>query len=142
MLIVLADAGGTVAAMDGKVIDIRWRDLDAYGHVNQAVYLTFAEEVLDDWFRRRLGRDPGQVWDYVARRTTIEYRSELRLEDVRVVGEVSLVQLGTTSVTTRTTLRAPDGRVAAEVENVVVVIDGKGGASRPLTDAERTALSA
>ena len=124
-----------------KRIDIRWRDLDAYGHVNQAVYLTFGEEVLDGWFRDRLGRAPGQVWDYVARRTTIEYRSELRLEDVQVVGSVVLVTLGTTSVTTRTTLRAPDGRVAAEVENVIVVIDGKSGESRPLTDAERSALS-
>jgi acyl-CoA thioester hydrolase len=128
--------------VDEKAIDIRWRDLDAYGHVNQAVYVTFAEEVLDDWFRRRLGRGPGQVWDYVARRTTIDYRSELTLEDVRAVGSVELVELGTTSVTTKTTLRAPDGRVAAQVENVVVVIDGKGGASRPLTDAERKALSA
>jgi acyl-CoA thioesterase FadM len=51
------------------------------------------------------------------------------------------VKLGTTSVTTRTTLRAPDGRVAAEVENVVVVIDGKGGGARRLTDAERDALA-
>ena len=128
--------------MDEKRIEIRWRDLDSYGHVNQAVYLTFAEEVLDAWFRKRLGRAPGQTWDYVARRTTIEYRSELRLEDVQAVGSVELVKLGTTSVTTRTTLRAPDGRVAAEVENVVVVIDGKGGESRPLTDSERAALSA
>jgi len=127
--------------MDEKRIDIRWRDLDAYSHVNQAVYLTFAEEGLDNWFRTKLGRAQGQVWDYVARRTTIEYCSELRLEDVQVVCSVELVKLGTTSVTTRTTLRAPDGRVAAKVENVVVVIDGKGGESRPLTDAERTALS-
>ena len=123
--------------MGEKAIDIRWRDLDAYGHVNQAVYLTFAEEVLDAWFLDRVGR-----WDYVARRTTIEYVSELTLEDVRVVGSVELVRLGTTSVTTKTTLSARDGRVAAEVENVVVVIDGKGGASRPLTEPERTALAA
>ena len=123
--------------MTEKAIDIRWRDLDAYGHVNQAVYLTYAEEVLDAWFLDRVGR-----WDYVARRTTIEYVSELKLDDVRVVGSVELVTLGTTSVTTKTTLHAPDGRVAAEVENVVVVIDGKGEASRPLTETERTALSA
>jgi acyl-CoA thioester hydrolase len=124
-----------------KRIDIRWRDLDAYGHVNQAVYLTYGEEVLDAWFRKRFDRPSGEVWDYVARRTTIEYRSELRLEDVHAVGTVELVRLGTTSVTTKTTLTAPDGRVAAEVENVVVVIDGKGGGARPLTEAERAALS-
>jgi acyl-CoA thioester hydrolase len=124
-----------------KTIDIRWRDLDAYGHVNQAVYLTYAEEVLDAWFRERFDRASGEVWDYVARRTTIEYRSELTLRDVQTVGTVELVRLGTTSVTTRTTLRGADGRAAAEIENVVVVIDGKGGGARPLTDDERAALS-
>ena len=134
-----ADVG---AALDEKRIDIRWRDLDAYGHVNQAVYLTFAEEALDDWFRRRLALDEGRVWDYVAARTTIEYRSELRLADVQAVGTVELVRLGTKSVTAKTTLRAPDGRVAAEIESVVVVLDGKGGASRAITDAERQALQA
>jgi len=124
-----------------KRIDIRWRDLDSYGHVNQAVYLTFAEEVLDDWFRTRLGRDPGSIWDYVARRTTIDYRGELRLEDREAVGSAELVSLGTTSVVAKVTLSAPDGRVATELELVVVAIDGMGGAPRPLTEREREALS-
>jgi acyl-CoA thioester hydrolase len=124
-----------------KRIDIRWRDLDAYGHVNQAVYLTFAEEVLDDWLQQRLGRRPGLALDYVAARTTIEYRSELRLPDVQAVGTVELVRLGSKSITSKVTLSAPDGRVAAEVELVVVAIDGRGGESRLLTDAERAALS-
>ena len=124
-----------------KRIEIRWRDLDSYGHVNQAVYLTFAEEVLDDWFRAKLGRDPGAGWDYVARRTTIDYRDELRLADRVAVGSAELARLGTTSVTARVTLAAPDGRVATELELVVVAIDGKGGVPRSLTEAERTALS-
>jgi acyl-CoA thioesterase FadM len=58
------------------------------------------------------------------------------------VATVELVRLGTKSVTTRTSIAAADGRVAAELENVVVVIDGKGGESRGLTDVERTALGA
>ena len=124
-----------------KRIEIRWRDLDSYGHVNQAVYLTYAEEVLDDWFRTKLGRDPGVGWDYVARRTTIDYRGELRLADRVAVGSAELAQLGTTSLTARVTLSAPDGRVATELELVVVAIDGKGGAPRPLTDGERSALA-
>ena len=124
-----------------KRIEIRWSDLDAYGHVNQAVYLTYAEEVLDDWFRSRLGQPAGSVWDHVARRTTIDYRGELRLEDRVALGSAELVSLGTTSVTARVTLSAPDGRVATELELVVVVIDGKGGAPRPLSEEERAALS-
>ena len=97
--------------------------------------------MLDGWFRRKLGLAPGAVWDYVAARTTIEYRSELRFADGQAVGSVELVRLGTKSVTVRTTLRAADGRIAAEVESVVVVIAGRGGPSRALTDAERAALS-
>lgn len=128
--------------MHEKRIDLRWRDLDAYGHVNQAVYLTFSEEVLDDWFREKLELGPERNWDYVAARTTIEYRSELRLADAQAVGSVTSVTLGTKSLTAGVTLRAPDGRVVAELEHVVAVIDGKGGASRPLTERERQALAA
>ena len=124
-----------------KRIEIRWRDLDAYGHVNQAVYLTFAEEVLDDWFHSKLGHDPGTVWDSVARRATIDYRAELRLSDRVAVGSAELAKLGTTSVTARVTLSAPDGRVATELELVVIAIDGTGGAPRPLTEQERDALA-
>jgi acyl-CoA thioester hydrolase len=124
-----------------KRIELRWRDLDAYGHVNQAVYLTYSEEVLDDWFRDKLELGPERNWDYVAARTTIEYRSELRLADEQAVGSVTSVSLGTKSLTAGVTLRAPDGRVVAELEHVVAVLDGKGGASRPLTERERSALS-
>lgn len=132
----------TVERLLEKRIDIRWRDLDAYGHVNQAVYLTFAEEVLDEWFRRRLGLAPGTVWDYVVARTTIEYRAELRQTDGQVLGSVRLLSLGTSSVTAKIELRRPDGTVAAEVETVVVAIAGRGGGSRPLTEEERAALGA
>jgi acyl-CoA thioester hydrolase len=45
-----------------KRIEIRWRDLDAYAHVNQAVYQTYVEETLDDWLRGVLGISPEDVW--------------------------------------------------------------------------------
>lgn len=108
--------------------------------MNQAVYLTYGEEALDAWFRERLELDEGRVWDYVAAKTTIEYRSELRIGDGPAVATVELAKLGTKSVTTRTTISGADGRLAAELENVVVVIDGMGGASRALTAEERAAL--
>ncbi|HXH88422.1 MAG TPA: thioesterase family protein [Gaiellaceae bacterium] len=125
-----------------RQIDIRWNDLDGYGHVNQAIYVTYGEESLDAWFRERLELGEDRSWDYVAAKTTIEYRSELRIADGPAVATVELVRLGTKSVTTRTTVAAADGRIAAELENVVVAIDGMGGESRALTDQERTALTA
>src|SRR4029453_5917828 len=102
-----------------KRIDIRWRDLDALGHVNQAVYQTYGEEIVDAWFRKLLGLAEGEVWDYVVVRLTTEYRGGLRLADGQVNGEVRLVRLGKSSVTLALELRAAsDGRVAAESEVV------------------------
>jgi acyl-CoA thioester hydrolase len=128
--------------MHDKRIEIRWRDLDAYGHVNQAVYLTYLEEVLDDWIRGVLGLAEGQAWHYVAARVSIDYRAELRLADRQAVGTVRLERVGTKSVTASSEIRAPDGRLAAEAELVIVARDPSTGESRALTDAERAAFEA
>jgi acyl-CoA thioester hydrolase len=123
-----------------KRIDIRWRDLDGLGHVNQAVYQTYAEEVIDDWFRHKLGLGEGEIWDYVAARVAIDYRNELRLTDGQVVGTARLVALGTASITLGLELRAADGRLAAELEAVLVVWDPAERRPRPLTADERERL--
>src|SRR5204863_1887428 len=125
-----------------KRIEIRWRDLDAYQHVNQAVYLTYLEETLDDWIRLVLGLGEGEVWHYVAAHVSIDYRNELRLEDRQAVGRGWLERVGTKSVTARADLRAADGRVAAEAELVIVARDATTGRSQPLSDRERAAFEA
>src|SRR5262245_35502247 len=129
--------------LTGKRIDIRWRDLDGLGHVNQAVYQTYGEEVVDAWFRDVLGLPKGEVWDYVVVRLTTEYRSELRLEDEYVTGTARVVRLGTSSVTVALELRAgSDDRVAAETEVVFAVWDPDARRARPLTAEERSRLEA
>jgi acyl-CoA thioester hydrolase len=126
-----------------KRIDIRWRDLDALGHVNQAVYQTYGEEIVDAWFRDVLDLPKGEVWNYVVVRLATDYRSELRLEDEQVVGSARVVRLGTKSVTVALELRAAsDGRVAAETEVVFVVWDPERRAARALSDDERAKLEA
>ncbi len=126
--------------MHEKRIEIRWKDVDMYGHVNQAVYLTYAEEVLDDWVRRTLGLGGRDIWHYVGARAAIDFRNELRFEDRYAVGSCRLARLGNSSVTVRIELRAPDGRLVAEVELVAVTFDPKRRKSRPLTDEERAAF--
>ena len=44
-----------------KRIEIRWRDVDAYGHVNNAVYLNYLEEARDAWVQEVLGRVSGST---------------------------------------------------------------------------------
>jgi acyl-CoA thioester hydrolase len=128
--------------VEAKRIEIRWRDLDALGHVNQAVYHTFVEEIADDWLRQVLGLDEGRVWDYVLVRSAIDYRSELRLADGAVVGTCRVLRIGTSSVGVRCDLHTEGGRLAAEVESVIAAWDPSTRRSRPITDDERARLEA
>lgn len=122
-----------------KEIEIRWRDLDAYAHVNHIVFLTYLEEARDEWLGRVLG-DPARVWDYVVARVEIDYRRELTLDDDRVVATCALDRLGTSSLVTRETVLTRAGDVAAEAEAVLVARDRETGRSRPLTPDERRAF--
>jgi acyl-CoA thioester hydrolase len=122
-----------------KQIEIRWRDQDAYGHVNNAVYLTYLEEVRDEWLERTLG-DSGDAWGYVTARVAIDFRRELTQDDEAIVARLWLTRIGTSSVTTREEIVTVGGELAAEAEAVLVARDTETGRSRPLSDAERAAL--
>ena len=123
-----------------KRIEIRWRDLDSSRHVNNAVYLTYLEEARTGWLAEALG-SAADLHDFVLVRVAIDYRRELTLADKAVVASCRLERLGSSSITTAEALRTEAGELAAEAECVVVAWDQEAGSSRPLTDAERTALS-
>jgi acyl-CoA thioester hydrolase len=122
-----------------KQIEIRWRDQDAYGHVNNAVYLTYLEEVRDEWLERALG-DSGDAWGYVTARVAIDFRRELTQDDEAIVARLWLTRIGTSSVTTREEIVTVGGELAAEAEAVLVARDTETGRSRPLSGDERAAL--
>jgi acyl-CoA thioester hydrolase len=122
-----------------KRIEIRWRDLDAYRHVNNAVYATYLEECRDEWMERVLGTD-GDLWDFVLARVAIDFRRELRQEDDEVVVRCSLTRVGTSSVTTREEISTASGELSAEAEAVLVARDRQSGGSRPLSPLERAAF--
>jgi acyl-CoA thioester hydrolase len=123
-----------------KRIEIRWRDCDAYGHVNNAVYATYLEEARDEWALRVLAGH-GDLWDYVLARVAIDFRRELTLEDDEVVVAVRLRKIGTSSLTLGESVRTGAGELAAESEAVLVARDRETGRSRPLTDRERAAFA-
>jgi acyl-CoA thioester hydrolase len=124
-----------------KRVEIRWRDLDAYRHVNNAVYATYLEECRDEWVDKVLGpvADP---WDFVLARVAIDFRNEVRQEDDAVVVSTTLVRIGTSSIGLREEIRKLDGTLAAEGDSVIVARDRETGRSRPLDEAERSALEA
>jgi acyl-CoA thioester hydrolase len=122
-----------------KEIEIRWRDLDAFNHVNHVVFLTYLEEVRDEWLGRVLD-DKDLVWGYVIARVEIDYRRELTLDDDMIVARCSLEKLGTKSVTTSEAIVTRAGEISAEAKAVLVARDDQTGRSRVISDDERAAF--
>ncbi len=114
---------------------LRFRDVDAFGHVYHAEYLTLLDEARTRWFGEVLGlANPS---DYVLARVEIDFVSSLVLADTAVSASFEVERVGTTSLTLTETMRARDGRVVSRSRAVTVLRDVSTGTSRPLADDER-----
>ena len=125
--------------MHERRVEIRWRDMDAYGHVNNAVYLTYLEWARDEWIQSVVG-SVADTWEFVLAHVEIDYRQELTQDDGEVIVRCRLEGIGTSSIRTREEIRKRDGTLSAEASAVIVPKDAKAGGSRPLTDQERKLL--
>jgi acyl-CoA thioester hydrolase len=115
--------------------------MDAYGHVNNAVYLNYLEECRDAWAHSLLG-GVTDTWDFVLAHVGIDYRSELTQDDGEIVVRCRLASFGTSSVRTREEIVRSDGTLSAQAESVIVPRERERPVSRPLTDTERAILQA
>jgi acyl-CoA thioester hydrolase len=123
-----------------KRIEIRWRDLDGFGHVNNSTYLTYLEEARDQHLTDVLGE---AVHRTVIRRLEIDFISGLTQEDDYVDVDVRLTGVGTSSVTLEERIVSVlDGRVAATAKTVMVHTDDSRTTSAPWPDASRDAIDA
>jgi acyl-CoA thioester hydrolase len=127
-----------MAAMFERLVHVRWRDTDAMGHVNHAVFLTYLEEARDAFYMQALGPN----WYYVVARLEVDLRAEVRHADQEVTVRIQAERLGTTSMTTRETILTPSGDVAAEARVVAVRWDPEQRRPVPFSEAERTRLAA
>lgn len=125
---------------DAVWLPIRFRDVDAFGHVYHAEFLTLLDEARTRWFRDVLALD--NPTDYVLARVEIDYVSSILLADEAVAADFAVERVGTSSLTLRETMRARDGRVVSRSRVVTVLRDVVSGQSRPLTDAERDRAAA
>jgi acyl-CoA thioester hydrolase len=117
-------------------VDVRWRDVDALGHVNHAVFLTYLEEGRDAFFAQTFGEP-----DYVVARVEIDLRAEVRYPERRVTVRLEVERLGTTSLTTHETVLTQAGEVAAEARVVTVRWDRRARKPVPFSEAERARLA-
>jgi acyl-CoA thioester hydrolase len=122
-----------------KQIEVRWRDLDPANHVNNAVFLTYLEEVRDEWLDCTVGS--GTLFDYLLARVEIDFRREIRPEDDVVVARCELKSIGNSSITTNEQIATVDGTLVAEASAVVVARDSATGQTRSLSPEERASLA-
>jgi len=114
---------------------VRFRDCDSLGHVNNAVYLTYLEEARVD-LRNEFGFDWTQM---ILARCEIDFRDQVS------VGEVVEVTMWPTRVGNKSfdlayELKVGD-RIVAEAKTVLVAFDYERGESVPLRDDWRKLLS-
>ncbi len=116
---------------------MQWRDLDALGHVNNAVYLNYLEEARDRLLESCLGSEYANI---VIARVEIDYRHEIARGVSHVTVSAAVETVGTSSIRTVEEIRLPDGTLSATSRTVNVMCAAGQRNSRPLTDAEREAL--
>ena len=123
-------------------ISVRWRDMDAMGHVNNAKYVSYLEEARVRWL---LGVEGVSLSDRIApvvAATNINYRLPIVWPNDIVV-ELFVERLGNSSVTIghRIIDQQDEGKLYSDGNVVVVWMDTQTGKSAPLPEAVRAASS-
>lgn len=123
-------------------IPVRWSDLDALGHVNNAAYLTYCEQaridvltaIAPEWWTDEQGP--------VVAQASIRYRRPIRATGTVLV-EVGFETPGRSSLGTtyRLALASDPATTVAEADALLVWVDAATGRPTPLPEALREALA-
>ena len=121
-------------------VDVRFRDIDAFGHVNNAVVSSYVELARIRYLVEVLRVEPIGVMPLILAHISIDYRSPILFEDVVEVGS-RVDWLGTTSIGMSHELTAAaGGRELAQSSSVLVTYDYEQGRPMPVPDDWRQAL--
>lgn len=118
-------------------VQVRFRDLDALGHVNNAVYLTYFEVARAAYFSR-LERDWVERGHFILARAEVDFLRPIHLEDPVEVG-VRVVRIGCSSFDMEYRVEVR-GEEAARGRTVQVWLEG--GRPAPLPEAIRERIRA
>lgn len=122
---------------------VRWDDIDAFGHVNNAKYLTYIQEARFQWayYQYAARGETATLIEMVVARNEIDYLVPIyeggRFYDINLWVE----SIGTSSCVLGYEIVGADGVVHAKMKSVQVVISMETKKSRPISDKEREFLN-
>ncbi len=120
-------------------IEVRFRDCDAMGHVNNSVYFTYFEQCRLLFWRTLTGA-PNPLTTIILAHAACDFRAPAHFGD-RLEVRTRLTRVGRASVTMGYVLvNLAGGRTIAEGQAVLVSYDYETGRSRPLPEPTRALL--
>lgn len=110
---------------------VRWGDLDAFGHVNNATYLVYAQEARFAW---------SKMIEMVVARAEVDFIAPIYTGDIYIDVEIWVNKIGNSSF--GLTYEMKNGNeVLARIKTVQVTVSMDTKKSRPLKDSEREFLT-
>lgn len=124
-------------------ISVRWRDLDAFNHVNNSKFLSYLEEARLRWMITMPGMGLEDHIAPVVAASNLNYRRPIGWPG-EVVVELFVERLGSTSLTIghRIVDAADTGALYCDGNVVMVWIDREAGRAAPLPEFVRAACTA
>jgi acyl-CoA thioester hydrolase len=115
-----------------KQVEVRFRDCDPMGHVNNAVFATYFEIARAAYWRDALGYTSLDDCAFIIARIECNYRSQARLGD-RLDVRARIGHIGNSSFAFEyEVVEASDGRRVADGRSVQVMFDYEAQRSRPV----------
>jgi acyl-CoA thioester hydrolase len=139
---VVTPEGGVEGYALAVPIEVRFRDLDSMGHVNNAVYFTYFENARIAYWKAVPGIRSRREVDYILARAECDFESPVTIDD-DLVCHIRVASFGRTSFAFEYQLRdARTGRVAAIGRTVQAMYDYEAGKVRPLDEPLKSAILA
>ena len=110
---------------------VRWGDLDAFGHVNNATYLVYAQEARYAW---------SKMLEMVVARAEVDFVAPIYTGDFYLDIEIWVNKIGNSSFGLTYEMKNGD-ELVARVKTVQVTVSMETKKSRPINDAEREFLT-
>jgi acyl-CoA thioester hydrolase len=120
----------------------RFRDTDAMGHINNAVYITYLEVARQEYWRRLDDTQDYRRVPFILANVACDFRSEALMDEVLEIG-IRCDWVGGKSFAFRYEIRAKKTRrLVVEATSIQVCYDYGAKQSIPMPDGLRRALEA